>query len=99
MPEIIGLIVRLLRLFGMCAGYIDKALSRTGRYAGAARGTFVIVDNCMIVYDMYCAFRTRSFAFAAGDTSETAGYSNKFVVFFRGGTRDKVGSILRNHVN
>ena len=49
MPEIIGLIVRLLRLFGMCAGYIDKALSRTGRYADAARGTFVIVDNSVVI--------------------------------------------------
>ena len=68
-------------------------------HASNAAYTFVIVDNCMIVYDMYCAFRTRSFAFAASDTSETASFSNKFVVFFRGGTRDKVGSILRNHVN
>lgn len=69
MPEIIGLIVRLLPLFGMCAGYIDKALSRTGRYAGAARGTFVIVDNSVVIRNDNRTVRTFFLAYLTADTA------------------------------
>lgn len=69
MPEIIGLIVRLLRLIGMCAGYIDKALSRTGRYAGAARGTFVIVDNSVVIRNDNSTVRTFFLAYLTADTA------------------------------
>lgn len=69
MPEIIGLIVRLLRLIGMCAGYIDKALSRTGRYAGTARGTFVIVDNSVVIRNDNSTVRTFFLAYLTADTA------------------------------
>lgn len=69
MPEIIGLIVRLLRLFGMCAGYIDKALSRTGGYASAARGTFVIVDNSVVIRNDNSTVRTFFLAYLTADTA------------------------------
>ncbi len=69
MPEIIGLIVRLLRLFGMCAGYIDKALSRTARYAGTARGTFVIVDNSVVIRNDNSTVRTFFLAYLTADTA------------------------------
>ena len=69
MPEIIGLIVRLLLLFGMCAGYIDKAISRTGRYAGTARGTFVIVDNSVVIRNDNSTVRTFFLTYLTADTA------------------------------
>ena len=69
MPEINGLFVRLLRLIGMCAGYIDKALSRTDRYAGAARGTFVIVDNSVVIRNDNRTVRTLFLAYLTADTT------------------------------
>ena len=53
----------------MCAGYIDKALSRTGRYAGAARGTFVIVDNSVVIRNDDRTVRTFFLTYLTADTA------------------------------
>ena len=68
-------------------------------HACYAAYAFIIIDNCMIIYDMYSAFRTRSFAFSAGDAPETAGFSDNLIIFFCGRARNEVGGILRNHVD
>ena len=62
-----------------------------------AANALVIINYSVIVYDFYSTFRTCSFTFTAGDTAETASLSYKIIVFFSGGARDKVCSVLRNH--
>ena len=49
-----------------------------------AANTLVIVDNGVVVYDMYCVFRAVLFAGSAGDTSVSAGSSYDLFVLFCG---------------
>ena len=50
--------------------------------AGHTAHTLVIVDNSVVVHDRYCAFRTCSFTFSAGDAAVAAGLSYDFVILF-----------------
>ena len=49
--------------------------------AGIAAGTFVIVDHRMVLDDGYSTLRTYPLAFAAADTSITAG-GTYHILFF-----------------
>ena len=49
-----------------------------------AANTLVIVDNGVVVYDMYCVFRAVLFAGSAGNASISAGSSYDLFVLFCG---------------
>ena len=51
-------------------------------HAGNAADALVVVDNGVVVHDGYCAFRTCSFTFSAGDAAVAAGLSYDFVILF-----------------
>ena len=62
--------------------YNDLLLALNGTcYAAYA---LVIIDNCVVVYDMYSVFRAVLFAGTAGDTSVSAGSSYDLFVLFCG---------------
>ena len=72
-----------------------SALNGTSNTADA----FVIVDDCVIVYDGYRTLRTCSFAFSAGDAAVSASLADHFIVFFCRRTWNKVGGISRDHTD
>ena len=61
---------------------IDDNLLSALYHAGNTANALVVVDNSVIVYYGYCAFRTCSFTFSAGNASEAAGLSYDFIILF-----------------
>ena len=76
----------------------DDLLSALNHTSNASYA-LVIVNYSVVVDDLNCSFWASTLAFAASDTAVAASLSNKFIVFFRGGTRDKVSCVLRDHVD
>ena len=64
-----------------------------------ASNALVIVDDGVVVNDMYSVFRAILFAGTAGNASISAGSSYDLFVLFCGGARNEVGCISGDHLD